>query len=311
MQARPIVVGIDGSSTSVAALAHGSWQADRRGLPLHVTVCHGPATTARQEAQALAADLAEQARIAWPRVDVSGQVVAGRAGATLVRLSEDAALMVVGSRGRGGFTGLLLGSVGTQLAAHSIAPVIVIRPTDGQEDRDVDADLPIGAFGAVPAPAPVVVGIDGVPDSEATIEFAAEEAVARGAPLVVLYAWWMLPVSRLGPAPAHHQGSPVPQADLGAAEEEIRRMLAEATVGVRNRYPDLAVELRPTHALNPAAALLDASANAGLLVVSRHGGNTLTRRLFSSIGDVAVRHAACPVAVVPEVSAVELSASLA
>jgi nucleotide-binding universal stress UspA family protein len=311
MGVRPVVVGIDGSSTSVAALAHASWQADWRGLPLHVTVCHGPAASARHEAEALAANLAEQARIAWPRVDVSGQVVAGRAGGTLVRLSENAALLVVGSRGRGGFKGLLLGSVGTQLAAHSTAPVIVIRPTDGQEDRDIDADLPLGAFGAVPASAPVVVGIDGVPDSDAAIEFAAQEAVARAAPLVVLYAWWMLPVSRLGPVPAHQQGSPVPQADLGAAEEEVRRMLAEATAGVRERYPDVAVELRPTHALNPAAALLDESANAGLLVVSRHGGNTLTRRLFSSIGDVAVRHASCPVAVVPEESAVELAQSAA
>ena len=58
----------------------------------------------------------------------------------------------------------------------------------------------------------------------------------------------------------------------------------------------------PAHALNPAVALLDASANASLLVVSRHGGNALTRLLFSSIGDIAVREAPCPVAVVPETS---------
>jgi nucleotide-binding universal stress UspA family protein len=309
MGVRPVVAGVDGSSTSVAALAHASWQADRRRLPLHVTVCYGPAPSARQEAEVLAANLAEQARIAWPRLDVSGEVVSGRAGATLVRLSEDVALMVVGARGRGGFRGLLLGSVGTQLAAHSVSPVIVMRPTNGQEDRGVDAELPIGAFGAVPASAPVVVGIDGVPDSDAAIEFAADEASARDAPLVVLYAWWMMPVSRLGSG--RQPGQPLPQADLGAAEEEVRRMLAEATAGVRNRYPDLAMELRPTHALNPAAALLDASANAGLLVVSRHGGTTLTRRLFSSIGDVAVRHAACPVAVVPEESTVETAVSVA
>jgi nucleotide-binding universal stress UspA family protein len=302
-----VVAGVDGSPTSVAALAHASWQADRRGLPLHVTVCHGPAPSAREEAETLAAELAEQARLAWPQVDVSGQVVAGRPGGTLVKLSGDAALMVVGSRGRGGFKGLLLGSVGTQLAAHSASPVIVIRHAEGAQDSDAADELPVGAFGAVPGSAPVVVGID-EPDGEAAVEFAAEEAAARKAPLVVLYAWWMIPVSRLGP---QQRNTPTPQVDLDAAEAEVRRMLEEATAGVRERYPEVDVELRPTHALNPAAALLDASENAGLLVVSRHGGTTLTRRLFSSIGDVAVRHAACPVAVVPEVAGAEVSAKAA
>jgi nucleotide-binding universal stress UspA family protein len=151
----------------------------------------------------------------------------------------------------------------------------------------------------VPAPAPVVVGIDGINDGDVAIEFAADEAEARGAPLVVLYAWWTLPVSPLGVDPAHEQRTPTPQVDLGAAEEDARRLLAEATAGVRAKYPDVVMDLRPVHSLNPAAVLLDASTEAGLLVVSRHRGNALARRLFSSVGDAAVRHAACPVAVVP------------
>jgi nucleotide-binding universal stress UspA family protein len=79
-------------------------------------------------------------------------------------------------------------------------------------------------------------------------------------------------------------------------------MLVEATAAAREPYPQVEVELRPAHALNPVMALLDASADAGLLVVSRHGGNALSRLLFSSVGDTAVREAACPVAVVPETS---------
>lgn len=304
MGLRPVVVGVDGSSTSVAALAHAAWQADQRGLPLHVTVCHGPAPAARQEAQTLAGQLAEQTSLAWPQVDVSGQVVAGRPGPTLVKLSEDAALVVVGSRGRGGFRGLLLGSVGTQVAAHCATPVIVIRHAYGLDEKVSAAELPVGAFGAVPAPAPVVVGVDGVSDSEAAIEFAAQEAAAREAPLVVLYAWWMLPVDK----PAQKPHSPTPEADLGAAEQDVRRMLEKATAGVRTRHPEVEVQLRPVHTLNPAAALLDASASAGLLVVSRHGRNRLTRR-FSSIGDMVVRQAACPVAVVPERSTIDVSVS--
>lgn len=303
MGLRPVIAGVDGSSTSVAALAHAAWQADQRGLPLHVTVCHGPTPSARQEATTLAGQLAEQVSLAWPQVDVSGQVVAGRPGTTLVKLSEDAALVVVGSRGRGGFRGLLLGSVGTQLAAHCATPVIVIRHAYGLDEQAAVAELPVGAFGAVPASAPVVVGIDGTDDGEAAIELAAQEAAARDAPLVVLYAWWTLPVGK--PAATPH--SPTPEADLAAAEADVRRLLKRATAGVRARYPEVTVELRPTRTLNPAAALLDASASAGLLVVSRHGRNRLTRRLISSVGDSVVRHAACPVAVVPEHSAIDVS----
>jgi nucleotide-binding universal stress UspA family protein len=77
-------------------------------------------------------------------------------------------------------------------------------------------------------------------------------------------------------------------------------MLSEATAGSGETYPDVDVILVPVHSLNPTLALLEASQAAGLLVVSRHGGNALTRLLFGSIGDAAVRQALCPVAVVPE-----------
>jgi nucleotide-binding universal stress UspA family protein len=298
MAQRPgVVVGIDGSDASLAAFAHAAWEADRRGLPLYLVHCVTvPASVSAlglgpdpEEAVAGAAerlaDLAEQALAAYPDLLVRTAVVAGQPGAALVQASRHAALLVVGSRGLGGFTGLLLGSVGAQLAAHSAAPLIVIRQPYG-----------VGELGAPPSRAPVLVGVDGVPDSEAAIDFAFAEASARGAPVVVLYAWWMLPVARLQPDPIGVSVEP----NLIGAEEEARRMLAEATAGVRAEYPDVEVTLLPARAMNPVLALLEASAGAGLLVVSRHGGNVLTRLLFSSIGDVAVRQAACPVAVVPE-----------
>jgi nucleotide-binding universal stress UspA family protein len=85
-----------------------------------------------------------------------------------------------------------------------------------------------------------------------------------------------------------------------AAEGDARRLLAEAVSGWQSQYPDVKVELRPAQAINPTLALLEESEHAGLLVVSRHGGNALTRLLLGSIGDTAVRKASCPVAVVPE-----------
>jgi nucleotide-binding universal stress UspA family protein len=115
----------------------------------------------------------------------------------------------------------------------------------------------------------------------------------------------MLPVSRLQPAGTATL-DPRAEPDLQRAEEEARRLLAEASAGARAQYPGLAVTLLPAHALNPVVALLEASDGAGLLVVSRHGGNALTRLLFSSIGDIAVREASCSVAVVPETSTREV-----
>jgi nucleotide-binding universal stress UspA family protein len=300
MAVRPVVAGVDGSATSIAAAAHAAWQAHRRGRPLHVVACHGPGATAKAQAQALVDDMVDRALATAPDLDVSGQAVAGRAASTLTDLSADAALLVVGARGRGGFAGLLLGSVSTHLAAHSACPVIVIRPEGGPIDPYTMVDLTVVELSAAPPPWPVVVGIDGRPDSAAAVEFAMDEAAARGAPLVALSAWWMPPVARLGPVGARPPRRPPHPTDARTVEQDVRQMLNEATAAARARHPEVTVDLRPAKASNPSVALLDASTDAGLLVVSRRDGNVLTRRLFSSVGDAAVREAPCPAAVVPE-----------
>jgi len=294
---KPVVVGLDGSPPSRAAFAHGAWEAHRRNVPLRLVHArtepvYGPpgayVMDSVAERYALAAGravLAEyelKAHMAFPHLTVTASMVPGSAAGALVEESRDATMVVVGSRGLGGFEGLLLGSVGTQLAAHSQCPVIVIRP----------AAEP-GNLGIGPPHLPVVVGVDGVPESEAALAFAFDEASARGVPLIALYAWWMLPAANLGPTNQWHY-------DLLEAEEEARRMLSEAAAGWREKYPEVETQLVAAHSMNPAVALLEAGCRAGLLVVSRHGGNTLTRLLGGSIGDSVVRQAACPVAVVPE-----------
>jgi nucleotide-binding universal stress UspA family protein len=298
-QRRPVVVGVDGSDSSRAALAYGAWEAHRRGVPLRlvhsqfVTVPYAslglapdPAvlTSTRDAAIALLADHEKLARHGYPSVDVSVALVAGSPAGALVDESAHAGLVVVGSRGLGGFAGLMLGSVGTQLAAHCKAPLVVMRPPEEG-----------GSLGVGPPHRPVVVGIDGVPDSNAALAFALEQAAARGVALHALYAWWTVSNLRKGPMDMR-------QYDAVDAENEARRMLSEATAGWGEAYPDVDVTLVPVHSLNPTLALLEASEEAGLLVVSRHGGNALTRLLLGSVGDAAVRDALCPVAVVPEPS---------
>ena len=85
-----------------------------------------------------------------------------------------------------------------------------------------------------------------------------------------------------------------------AAKDEARRQLSESVAGWREKYPDVPVLLMPLQAPNPYVVLIEASRDAGLLVVGRYGGNALTRLLLAAVGDVAVREAHCPVAVVPE-----------
>jgi nucleotide-binding universal stress UspA family protein len=296
---RAVVVGVDGSDAAHGAVAHAAWEAHRRGCVLRLVYAHRVVvpygamgfstdplelTRAARVGAEMLADYQARTHRAYPDLRVDWEVITDSPAGALVTASSEAELVVVGSRGLGGFSGLLLGSVGTQLAAHSQAPVIVVRPP---EDR--------GNLGVGPAHDPVIVGVDGIPQSAAALAFAFDEASARGVPLIATYAWWLLPPNNVGPmAPRHY--------DLVEAEEEARRMLAEAVAGWSERYPDVEVTLRPEHSMNPVVGLLDLSRKAGLLVVSRHGGNALSRLLLGSISDIAVREAECPVAVVPEQS---------
>jgi nucleotide-binding universal stress UspA family protein len=294
-QHHAIVVGVDGSPTAHAALAHGAWEAHRRRQLLRLVHCQpmvtpyatwgvgpNPVELADQDVatRALLDDALGRVQLALPELRVETTVLRGNTAGLLVDESADADLIVVGSRGLGGFSGLLVGSVSEQLAAHSRCPVIVVRPDDG-------------AVVGTPASGPVVVGIDGVREAEAALAFAFDQASGRGVPLLALYAWWMVSASHDGPFD-------LASYNLADAEQEARRLLAEAIAGWREKYPDVEVALLPAHALNPTQALIEASQNAALLVVSRHGGNAMTRLLLGSIGDMAVRKAASPVAVVPE-----------
>jgi nucleotide-binding universal stress UspA family protein len=294
--ANAVVVGIDGSDSSHGAFAYAAWEAHRRGRPLRLVHVHSYANPlgwstfppdpadfveSIERARHLVAEHEMEAHLAYQGLDVASTLATGSVGAALVDASVDADLVVVGSRGLGGFAGLLLGSAGTQLAAHSRAPLIVVRPVG---DR--------GNLGASPPHRPVVVGVDGASNCQATLGFAFDEAAARGVSLHARYAWWSFAPGEIGPAARQY--------DLEVAEDEARRLLAESVAGWRDKYPDVPVELEPVRAPNPYPVLIEDSHDIGLLVVSRHGGNMLSRLLLAAVGDVAVREAHCPVAVVPE-----------
>lgn len=283
-----VVVGFDGSDAARAALAWAASDAASRGLPLHLVHGVTPPVPSSGMSYAVPVDLdvvdalrsgaqelldTTAAGLEPVGVTVTTEVAVGSATTVLLDAAEDAALVVVGSRGLGGFRGLLLGSVGVQVATHAPCPVVVVRT------GDVHAD------------GPVVVGLDGSPLGHAALAFAFEHASRRGLRLVVVHAW-EIPAYDLLAAPA----GPPPVSLTDLSDTEVR-LAAEALAGFGERYPDVEVEERLVK--GPAArTLLEAAADASLLVVGSRGRGELVGALLGSVSHAVLHHAEVPVAVV-------------
>jgi nucleotide-binding universal stress UspA family protein len=137
-----VVAGVDGSPGSLAALRFAVEEAKLRGVPLAVVFAWSlpvagdvPGGLMPVLAADFAKDAAESLDGALAEVDATGvtierMVVEGGAARRLVEAAEGAEMLVVGSRGRGGFAGLLLGSVSQQCAHHAPCPVVIVRPPD-------------------------------------------------------------------------------------------------------------------------------------------------------------------------------------
>jgi len=204
----------------------------------------------------------------------------GYPAGTLVAESTRASLVVVGTRATGGVRGHLAGSVAAQVAAHAGAPVVVVRDT---EPRYLD---PSGFAGR-----PVVVGVDCSEESIAAFAFAVEQAVARNAELHAVLVWDLSHIHDAGPL------SP-DTFDTDVEGEKAERLLAEATAGWSEQYPDLVIVRRTVHDTDAVEVLAHAALTAGLLVVGSRGhGGFLGLRLGSTV-DGLVRESPVPVAVV-------------
>jgi nucleotide-binding universal stress UspA family protein len=276
-----IVVGVDGSTASLAALEWAAHDANLRDIPL--TIVH---VLARVDAAAwvdvpIPADFFEMrdrqgqqimrdavdAASKWipdtSRVPVRQHMVEGRAVGTLVDLSKDSEMVVVGCRGLGKVEGLILGSVSSGLLHHAHGPVAIVHEGVSGSSRASSA--------------PVVVGVDGSPASESAIEVAFDEASRRGVGLVAVHAW------------LDHSAT-VPGLYWDDFRVEAEEILAERLAGWSERYPDVAVE-RIAVESKPAQELITRSKSAQLVVVGSHGRGGFAGLLLGSVGS-AVAHAA-------------------
>jgi nucleotide-binding universal stress UspA family protein len=283
---RPVVVGVDGSASSNTALDLATYEANLRRRPLclvhafiwpylHVPLGpspYGPTEGGlRHQAERILADAYTRAHAAAPDLDIHAELITGEASAVLLHSSHTAELIVIGDRGLGGFTGLLIGSVAVQLAAHANCPVLIAR--------------------AVTDPAaPVLLGADGSPANDPAVGFAFEEASRRAVPLIALHAWTH-PVST-GP------GDMMPLVyDRTQMETEETRLLAEALAGWHDKYPDLTVRRELVHD-GARTALIEATTRAQLVVVGTRGRGGFTGLLLGSVSQAVLHHAHCPVAIV-------------
>jgi nucleotide-binding universal stress UspA family protein len=271
--ARHVVVGVDGSVPARAAHSTAAADAQRRGLDMRIVhVCeqwrYGDEGT-KHCAGTLAA-AADRARGLTRDVEVTTELLPGNVIDTLIGESASADSVVLGSRGLGGFAGLVVGSVGLGVAGHATGPVVIVRGTS------------VVRYGRV------VVGDDGSDDSEAALRYAVEQARVRGLPLHVVFAWQM-PI-----APPLAAGYSILMES--AREQDIRRA-AERVAPWQENNPDVRIVGEQVVG-HPADVLIRSGGTADLVVVGSRGLGGFASAVLGSVSHAVLHHVTCPIAVV-------------
>ena len=282
-----IVVGVDGSEHGERALRWAVQQAlaERRHLtivhtihsvsPSFVDAAVVDGKTARSVLDVAGQKVLDDAReqVAWQAPDLEVHTVFELADprAVLLQYSEDAAMLVVGSRGRGHLRTLLMGSVSVALVRHAQCPVVVVRP-DGDGIRNG-----------------IVAGVDASAEARPVLEFAYRQASLHALPLTLVDCVWDLQTGTMG---AYWVSDNPP--DL----EDERIALAEAMAGMQEKYPEVHVTTRMARGI-PQEALVHAGATSDLIVVGAHQDGRISQAFFGSVSVAVVESAPSPVAVVP------------
>jgi nucleotide-binding universal stress UspA family protein len=310
-----VLVGVDGSAASLHALDWATAYAHRVGWALHIVCSYSlPSftaasldggyaalddTTIQEGAKSVLAEA--EARVADAGVRATTEVATGDAAGVLVELSGDYGLAVVGTRGRGGFTERLLGTVSSALPAHARCPVVVV-PLRAEANRGVSWTVPGSASGAdaetsttAPGAAEIrevrriVVGVDGSPQAERALQHAILQANAWGAELTAVTG---VPVGNSGMLawlPSNIDREQV-LADIGAGMDVLVDKYEGQNPGLRIRR----IVLDGTG----AELLTEFSTASDLVVLGSRGRGGFRGLLLGSTSQAVLHHAACPVLVV-------------
>lgn len=286
---RGVVVGTDGSPSAQAAVRWAAREAALRhvaltvvhvaaSLPVALSMAVWPAGRIPEEvledeeakARTVIDDAVKMVRdLGGDRPEVDSELLFGKAVPSLVDLSKEAKLVVVGCRGRSAQDRRLLGSVSTGLVHHAHCPVALIHD-EGQPRPDDDR--------------PVLVGIDGSRASELAMAMAFDEASWRSVDLVALHVW------------SDADMSFVHSIEDSALQTAAETTLAESLAGWQERYPEVTVH-RLVEIECPVTHLLEHAKRAQLVVVGSHGRGGFAGMLLGSVSTAVAHAASVPVIV--------------
>ncbi|MBZ4018751.1 universal stress protein [Streptomyces purpurogeneiscleroticus] len=288
--AHPLVVGVDGSGTSLDAVDWAADAAARYGIPLRIV--YGSRweryegylpdrsterSSERVTEETIVGVAADRASRRVPGLEITTNIAPDDPVEALLAEGRRAKAVVVGHRGRGRLTSLLLGSVGLGVAARAHCPVIVVR---GRTEN---------ILGGEPK---VVLGVGERLAGTAAAMFALEEGALRDCTVEAVHAW-------------RCAGTEVPE-QCGAhgeyrAEHELRakELFNEVLNKPVAAFPQVTMERRAVEGA-PGTVLVAASHTADLLVVGAHRRHGHAGLQLGLVTHAVLHHAQCPVAVVPE-----------
>ncbi|AQQ16291.1 Universal stress protein [Corynebacterium glaucum] len=289
---KDVVVAVDGSPASDNAVRWAANTAMKRNVPLRLASSYTMPQFLYAEGmvppQELYDDLQRETmrKIDAARelaVEVAPSLAIGHAVAEgspidmLLEMSRDAGMIVMGSRGLGGLSGMVLGSVSGAVVSHASCPVVVVR-----EDNNVTEETKYG---------PIVVGIDGSEVSRRATEVAFEEAQARGAELIAVHTWIDTQVQAPG------AGFTVSEDRWKEAHDEKSELLENYLRELGRTYPEVQVKKVITRD-RPVRALTEAAEGAQLLITGSHGRGGFKGMLLGSTSRALLQSAPCPMMVV-------------
>ncbi|WP_137991509.1 universal stress protein [Streptomyces vilmorinianum] len=305
MSEKPVVVGVDGSEHSQRALEWALSAAQDLDTPLLVAHVRSEAF---QLGAARIASLGEVPEIpdavvdgvrAWMEergltVPVRYESLDGTVTDALLGVARAGRMLVVGSRGRGGFKSLLLGSTSRALASSVPCPVVVV-PHEARA-----ASLESGTEAGR-----ILVGLHPEETADEVLDFAFEAAAQRGVALEVVTAYRLPPSPVMlasPPAPMLQVPPLMPADDTTDLVRDTTQRQEERLRPFTERHPDVEVvsDVVPSDA---AGQLVEGSREAGLVVVGRHRRHRIESLLIGSVAHAVLHHAHCPVAVVPHPAA--------
>ncbi|KOG58243.1 hypothetical protein ADK75_02430 [Streptomyces virginiae] len=321
MSNTPVIAAVDGSEHSLRALDWARTEALRHGCPLlvaHVLPDHAQLYAGRR---ASLHDASQPEEFADPVRDwirslfggggagdgagggsgegsglpdwVTYEALEGSVPEALRVIGTRARMLVMGSRGRGGFASLLLGSSSRAVASTAACPVVVVPHAERSADADAEAEESAGR---------VVLGLHAAETPDDVLTFAFMEAAVRGTTVQVVSAYAIPPSPTLvidGPFAVIPPEGLADEGDGVPAEREMLRSQTERLAPFRERFPDVPVEQAAVPG-DPAGRLVTASRAAALVVVGRHHPRrTAMSMMIGSVAHAVLHHAHGPVAVVP------------